>query len=431
MPAPIIAIIDTHIDIAHPALRTPTGRTRLISIWDQAAPHPSALGVEHTAARINRALARAGPRPRTSHGTHVAAIAATLAPSADLLFVRLHPHARRRGSLHTSAPLIAALEHCFTRAADLRRPCVVNISLGTHLGPHDGSTPFDLALTRLLAAPRRAVVIAAGNAANLAIHTSALIPPDHAHTFTWLIPPPPPRALAHPAAPTHHQLEIWFDAPATLRAHVQSPRPAPHAPPLVQHDVSASGRARCIRIRVSSAAPHGSWHITLHNTSTHPARIDAWVERASPHPQSRIHPRHADPARTLGSLSCAPCAIVVAAADVTSAHQAPAPFSSLGPTRDHRHKPDLAAPARSGTSFAAPHVAAAIAVAFEAHPDAPLTARHLRRALCSTADRTTHHTWHPQLGRGVLNTPAFLRRIATLAARLTPPAPKPSSLPAP
>lgn len=449
MPAPIIAIIDTHIDIAHPALRTTTGRTRLISLWDQAAPHdparaphPIALGVEHTAPRINRALARAHPRPRTSHGTHVAAIAATLAPSADLIFVRLHPHAQRRGSLHTSAPLIAALEHCFARATDLHRPCVINISLGTHLGPHDGSSPFDLALTRLLTTPRRAVVIAAGNAANLAAHTSALIPPGHAHTFTWLIPPSPPRAHAQPAAPTHHHLEVWFDAPASLRAHVDPPRPALHAPPLIHHHPGAQGRAACISIAIPSAAPHGSWHITLHNTSAHPARIDAWIERRAPYPQSRIHLRHADPARTLGSLSCAPCAIVVAAADVTQPHQPAAPFSSLGPTRDHRHKPDLAAPgvritipshhathplysartpARSGTSFAAPHVAAAIAHAFEAHPAAPLTARHIRRALCSTADRTGHHTWRPQLGRGVLSTPAFLRRISTLAARLSTP----------
>ena len=38
------------------------------------------------------------------------------------------------------------IQYCFDYAESVGKPCVVNISLGSHLGPHDGTSDTDRAL---------------------------------------------------------------------------------------------------------------------------------------------------------------------------------------------------------------------------------------------------------------------------------------------
>jgi subtilisin family serine protease len=118
-------------------------------------------------------------RPKGSHGTHVTDIAAGngagsgvpgVAPEADIAFV--HPALSDiswsgEGVVGVffgdSVQQPEAVKFLFDEAAD--RPCVVNISLGTNGGPHDGSSLVEKGLDLLIAErPNRSVVIAAGNA---------------------------------------------------------------------------------------------------------------------------------------------------------------------------------------------------------------------------------------------------------------------------
>lgn len=150
----------------------------------------------------------------------------------------------------------------------------------------------------------------------------------------------------------------------------------------------------------------GSWRLTLLPRQILDGRWHAWVERDSACRacQSRFDGREADPTHTTGSICNGFLSIAVGALDSTGGLPRPAPFSSSGPTRDGRAKPDCAAPGRailaarsagisgpapvltrkSGASQAAPFVAGTIALTFEA-ARRPLTIHETRAVLLGTA----------------------------------------------
>ena len=61
------------------------------------------------------------------------------------------------------------IQYCFDYAESVGKPCVVNISLGSHLGPHDGTSASDQAFAAM-AGPGRIIVGAAGNEGSTALH---------------------------------------------------------------------------------------------------------------------------------------------------------------------------------------------------------------------------------------------------------------------
>ena len=178
----IVGIVDSGIDFKHgDFLDDATGRSRILYLWDHA-PGPGVTGappgtvsgrtfnygVECTQAQLGRS-GTCRSRDIDGHGTHVAGIAAGdgsganrgasrydyvgVAPEADLIVVRT--------SL-SSASVADGVAYIFARAEQLGKPAVVNLSLGTQAGPHDGRQALSVVMDEL-SGPGRIIVAAAGN----------------------------------------------------------------------------------------------------------------------------------------------------------------------------------------------------------------------------------------------------------------------------
>jgi subtilisin family serine protease len=171
----LIGIFDSGLDLEHPDFRHADGRTRVVYAWDQVesgtppgvvGPHNFDYGVECDAAAIDGG--GCPMRDRHGHGTHVLGVAggngrgvpggiyAGVAPNAGLLVVK-----GGDGSF-TSDRLLDGVAYMAERATMLGRPLVVNLSVATLSGPHDGSTLFERALDEL-SARGRIIVSGAGN----------------------------------------------------------------------------------------------------------------------------------------------------------------------------------------------------------------------------------------------------------------------------
>jgi len=129
---------------------------------------------------------KCAPSDEIGHGTHVAGIAASLgaggkypgiAPKADIVFVRV---TRGRSDGIENDDLVRAVEFMFDRATAEKRPMVVNLSLGSDFGPHDGTFLWEQVIASHVGPqfPGRAIVAAAGNSGSIVetpIHQSVRV----------------------------------------------------------------------------------------------------------------------------------------------------------------------------------------------------------------------------------------------------------------
>jgi minor extracellular serine protease Vpr len=173
----VIAVIDWGFDYTHPVFRDASlSGLRISRAWDQnklAGPPPQGygygteyIGAAELLAAAEDTLYVFGPM---SHGTHVAGIAggngagtadAGMAPDAELVFISL---------LRTDAGFIDAVNYVRDHALSVGKPFVVNMSFGSHLGPHDGTMPREQAMDQI-AGPGRVFVGSAGNNGTGAFH---------------------------------------------------------------------------------------------------------------------------------------------------------------------------------------------------------------------------------------------------------------------
>jgi hypothetical protein len=467
----VVGVIDYGGDFAHQNFRRGDGTTRLSALWDQDAPasasSPFGYGREHLPSAINLALQRPNPYAALgydptefdddtdpgSHGTHVMDIAAGngrgtsvpgVAPNADLIFVNISHALDPQGaavvgkSFGDSVRLLEAAKYIFDKAGT--RPCVINVSLGTNGGPHDGSTLVEQGLDALLAAkPNRALTVAAANSFADGIHAAGKVVANGTVELKWQVLAVPQRDI---------ELEVWYGGRDRFTVELVDPSGVVRATVAPGQNKTLSVGTRTVlvanRLRdpnngdnmigvfMSRGIAPGTYVVRLKGTVVVDGRFHAWIERDNAF-ASRFAPPH-DNSGTIGSISCSHLGVSVGSYD---AHKAARPisfFSSAGPTRDGRQKPEVSGPGHavraalsgsgngsrlmSGTSMASPAVAGLIALMYDEaqRRGRKLTAQQVQKILIASARRNppAGRGWHPQYGHGRVSAAGAIKAVIEL-----------------
>ncbi|MBX3604549.1 MAG: S8 family serine peptidase [Piscinibacter sp.] len=346
----VIGVIDRGCAFLNTALRKAWSgpgreRTRIAALWDQAArptgPHwrrPSGVGYgrELDAAAIDALIAEQrdgrseeslyqslgylldakGEVVDSAHGTHVLDTFAGLVPNPSveasakpttqdaaqacpIVFVSipsLSPGDTTGAS--SGAYLLDAVRYILDRAGPGAR-VVINMSLGLHGGPHDGSSPIDEALDEILQfRDDLAIVVAGGNGAQEYWTTTGTVAPGPPVSRVWRL---------MPEDPTDSFLEIWSMPAATPDVRLTPPpglpasgwvgagstallERAPGQPVamLIHLNRSALGGDPMALVCVApnaggrATALEGRWEIELSCPTAAPVEFDIWIQRDEP-----------------------------------------------------------------------------------------------------------------------------------------------------
>jgi len=478
----IVGSVDSGIDWRHEDFRNPDGTTRIKYIWSQddacvgtPPPPPFDFGCLYTEADINAALT-GGPAitapDAEGHGTHTTGVAAGsgratgmgypaeryvgMAPEADIIMVKTFPEPGD-STCATCYDISAGMDYIDAKAAEMGKPYVINISLGSQFGGHDGSDIDEATIDTLIGPglPGKAIVKSAGNDRGHAIHVGGTLiaGQTNMHNFTILPYTALPGAFNDAVA-----WSVWYNDGDNLTVTIADPpspcngTPSTLAATTGQGLVSASTTSGTMLIDDgASPAPNGArffemevddqgasrpcpgtWQLRVRgNTITAGGRYDAWIWFSSFGASGLESPWVTPDLSRLISVPGTAFNVTTVGAYMTKYDWLSrdggtyhftgtvatdvgklASFSSPGPTRDGRIKPDINAPgiaivstlsqdvtadagtiplivedtvhwALPGTSFSAPHVTGIYAQILALNPN--LDAIDLRTLATSSA----------------------------------------------
>ena len=172
----LVGFIDSGIDYTHPAFRNDDGTTRIEFIYDI-----SENGRIYDSVEINTALQSSSPSSivtsfdSTGHGTHVAGIACAggrinssfygVAPKSSIAMVK-----STRGQYALSTNIMRGIKFLIDKGKQVNKPLVINISLSTNDGAHNGTSLLEQYISTIATLERVTIVIAAGNEGDAAHH---------------------------------------------------------------------------------------------------------------------------------------------------------------------------------------------------------------------------------------------------------------------
>lgn len=175
----IIGFVDSGIDFTHPAFQDEQGNTRIEYILDLSL----GKSIVYNKQEINEALKQSEPYKAVpvydvmGHGTHVVGIACAggninkkyygVAPESSIIMVKAN-----RGSFTLSTALMRGIKFLVDKSKELDMPLVINISMSTNDGAHNGSSLLEKYISLVAQLNRVTIVIAAGNEGAALHHAS-------------------------------------------------------------------------------------------------------------------------------------------------------------------------------------------------------------------------------------------------------------------
>jgi subtilisin family serine protease len=192
----IVGIIDQGLDYRHPDFIKPNGENRVIRYWDHSFTNPTQSPLPYNYGQIwykddiNNGTITSNEES-SGHGTTVTGICAGnglangtnkgMAPESDIIFVESNFNLP-----NWTLTIADACDFIFRVADSLGKPAVVNLSLGTYLGSHDGDDPASEYIESLVDQKNgRFVICAAGNSGNTAPYHAQANLNDLDTNFIW------------------------------------------------------------------------------------------------------------------------------------------------------------------------------------------------------------------------------------------------------
>ncbi len=466
----VLGIIDDGFEWKHPDFLNNDSTTRIKYLWDQYHINPNffedfyAYGSSWDASEINSGLITHTPGV---HGSHVLGTAAGnsraankytgIAPESDIIAVSIN-----EGSGGFLSSFVDGIHYIFSKAGELQEPCAINSSLGTYYGSHDGRDLYTAFIDSMLTIPGRALIQAAGNARQHNIHWQAELTASNDTARVWLEPVTTSNAIyayAYSDTADFNRMNFsleWIDRVnynlkgSTVSFNVLRDFDLSNGLPALLKDTLfySGGFPVILEIYIEQWAGVYEIYFEIYNrtnttdywqlTLSGPGKLDMWSNSTVMGSSNLLmngaaaHYINPDNEQSIvGFWTCSDKVITVSSyqnmawlenyngdtVSMSTAGWLPpgiSHFSSLGPTRDGRQKPDITAPggqvmsaaplstlvshrssgfayldkegwhvSNRGTSMSAPMVAGAAALYLQCRPEA--TAVQIKAALEASA----------------------------------------------
>ena len=176
----VIGVIDQSFEFKHMGFLDENGKSRIKMIWDRSKDIEKDIQSKAAPVYNVDALTKTHETydPGSGHGTHVTNIAAGskhadnpfygVAPKADIVVIP---------SSFENTEIIEDIRAVKAYASREHKPWVANLSLGSVIGPHDGSTDYDQAIDRMAQDKGGIVVGAMGNEGDQYFHAFSSFQP--------------------------------------------------------------------------------------------------------------------------------------------------------------------------------------------------------------------------------------------------------------
>ncbi len=212
----IVAFVDQGLDYNHGDFKDINGNTRVLYYWDHSlpvaanTPQPYGYGQLWTGAEIQAGTC-GSMEEASAHGTSVAGAGVSsglangketgMAPEAKIIIIETNFNLP-----NWTMTVADACDFVFKKADELGLPAVVNLSVGTYLGSHDGTDPAAVLMDNLLdEKDGRIIVCAAGNSGAWGkYHVHGDVDADT--SFVWVKPNP-----GSQLGPNTVYLDLWTE----------------------------------------------------------------------------------------------------------------------------------------------------------------------------------------------------------------------------